>query len=331
MFLVSICLAVIASVPARPPLKKYHIEGYSEGTTYQVTYFAPDSVIAQRQTDSLLAVLDEAVSLYQPTSQICKFNRSASGMEVNASFRILVSKALEINRATNGLVDITVKPLVDAWGFGVKKPRRYPNDVEVRALVKNVGADKVWLEGNYLHKKTPAVQIDLNGIAQGYAADLLANFCERRHVFNYIAEIGGELRIKGHQPDGEPFKIGIESIESNDITPQPLRTIIQPSDGAITTSGNYRKHLEAGGKQIAHIMNPKTGYPTQNEMISVTVWAKDGITADGFDNGFIAMGLKHTLQFLDSRTDMGAYIIYKKANGAIADTATVGFKSFMRN
>lgn len=331
VFLVGIYFAVIASVPARPPLKKYHIEGYSEGTTYQVTYYAPDSVISQRQTDSLLAVLDDAVSLYQPTSLICKFNRSANGIVINAQFQTLVRKALEINRATDGLVDITVKPLVDAWGFGVKKPVHYPDDAQVKALVKNVGGDKVWLEGNYLHKKAPGVQIDLNGIAQGYAADLLANFCERRGVFNYIAEIGGELRIRGHQPGGECFKIGIESIDGNDINPRPFRKIIRPGYGAITTSGNYRKHLEANGKQIAHIMDPKTGYPTQNEMISVTVWAKDGITADGFDNGFIAMGLKQTLQFLEKRPDMAAYIIYKKANGSVADTATAGFKRLMRN
>jgi thiamine biosynthesis lipoprotein len=331
ILLVCICLAGVSYIPAQPALNKYHIEGYSEGTTYQVTYYAPDSVVTQKQTDSLLSVLDGAVSLYQPTSLICKFNRSAKGIVINAPFRILIRKALEINRATNGLVDVTVKPLVDAWGFGVKKPDHFPSDAQVKAIVKNVGGNKIWLEGNYLHKKTPGVQIDLNGIAQGYAADLLADFCDRQNVHNYIAEIGGELRIKGHQPDGEPFKIGIEAIDDNDIAPEPFRKIIQPDDGAVTTSGNYRKHLEANGKQIAHIMNPKTGYPTQNEMISVTVWAKNGITADGYDNGFIAMGLKNTLRFLEKRTDIGAYIIYKKANGAVADTVTSRFKRFMRN
>lgn len=311
-------------------LNKFHIEGYSQGTTYQVTYYAADSIITQKQTDSLLAQLDQSVSLYKPTSLICKFNRSAKGVVIDNHFKLLVKKALEINRATGGVVDITVKPLVDAWGFGVKKPKAFPNDVEVKNILKNVGSDKIWLTGNFLHKKTPGVQIDLNGIAQGYAADLLGNLCEQHHVYNYVAEIGGELRIKGHKPDGEQFKIGIEAIDGNDINPSPLRKIIEPGNGAVTTSGNYRKHLEAGGKQISHIMDPKTGYPTQNEMISATVWAKDGITADGYDNGFIAMGLKKTLRFLDNRTDIGAYIIYKKPDGMVADTATTGFKSHMK-
>jgi thiamine biosynthesis lipoprotein len=175
------------------------------------------------------------------------------------------------------------------------------------------------------------VKIDLNGIAQGYAADLLAEFCERRRVRNFVAEIGGELRIKGRQPNGELFKIGIEAVDGNDINPGVYRQIIQPEDGAVTTSGNYRQYVKANGKSFSHIMNPKTGYPTHNEMISVTVWAKNGITADGYDNGFIAMGLINTLHFLEKRQDMGAYIVYKKDDGTVADTVTGRFKRFIRN
>jgi thiamine biosynthesis lipoprotein len=310
------------------PLKKFHIQGYSQGTTYQVTYYAADSAVTQKQTDSILARLDRSVSLYQSNSLICKFNASPKGIMIDHHFKILVQKALEINRATGGLVDITVKPLVDAWGFGVKKPAHFPDSAQVKALLKNIGPDKIWLDGSFLHKRLPGVQIDLNGIAQGYAADLLGDFLEQKHIYNYITEIGGELRIKGHKPGGEPFKVGIEAIDGDDINPAPLRKVIAPGDGAVTTSGNYRKHLAAGGKQISHIMDPKTGYPTQNEMISVTVWARDGITADGYDNGFITMGLKRTLLFLQKRTDIGAYIIYQKPNGAIADTATAGFRGY---
>ena len=310
-------------------LNKFHITGYSQGTTYQITYYATDSVVTQSQTDSILERLDRSINLYAPESLICKFNRSENGITIDEPFRVLVKKAFEIHRVTNGLVDITVKPLVDAWGFGVKKPAKMPNQKEVISILKNVGQDNVWLEGNYLHKRTPGVQIDLNGIAQGYAADLLGSFCESADVHSYVAEIGGELCIKGQKPNGERFKIGIEAIDGNDINPGPLRRIIEPHDGAVTTSGNYRKHLEAGGRQIAHLINPKTGYPFQNEMISVTVWAKDGITADGYDNGFMGMGMEKTLSFLDGRADMGVYIIYKKPNGIIADTVSTAFKQYM--
>lgn len=329
-FLLSYWIQAKNEVLGQEHLNKFHIEGYSQGTTYQITYYAADSVVTQKETDSLLARLDRSVSLYQPSSLICKFNKSAKGIIIDEHFKVLVKKALEINKATNNKVDITVKPLVDAWGFGVKKPAKFPDSAAVKNILKNVGSDKIWLKGLFLHKKKPGVQIDLNGIAQGYAADLLANFCEQRHVFNYVAEIGGELRIKGHKPDGKQFKIGIEAIDGNDINPGPLRKIIEPGDGAVTTSGNYRKHLEEGGRQISHIMDPKTGYPTQNEMISVTVWAKNGITADGYDNGFIAMGLKNSLRFLAGKTDIGAYIIYKKPDGGIADTVTAGFKGYIK-
>lgn len=323
-------LIVVLSCAFNTPyitFKKIEIKGYSQGTTYHIIYYAADSTVSQNQTDSLLSRLDQSVSLYLPKSLICNFNQSKKGITIDEPFRILVNKAVEINQATDGAVDITVKPLVDAWGFGVKKTAVFPDSAEVKHILKNVGIDRIWLQGNFLHKKYPGVQIDLNGIAQGYAADLLADFLEHHHIENYLVEIGGELRVKGRKPDGELFKIGVEAIDGDDLMPEPLRKIITPGYGAVTTSGNYRKHLQAGGKQISHIIDPKTGYPAENEMISVTVWAKDGITADGYDNGFMAMGLKRTLRFLEKRTDIGAYIIYKKNNGAVADTVTKGFKS----
>ena len=312
----------------RVEARRIEINGYAQGTTYQIIYYAPDSIVTRGQTDSLLSRLDRSVSLYSPTSLVSRFNRSDKGIPVDEPFRVLISKAIEISSATGGAVDVTVKSLVDAWGFGVKKPAAPPGPAMIKSILKNVGPGKIWLQGNFLHKKYPGVQVDLNGIAQGYSADLLAALLEHHHIFNYLVEIGGELRIKGHKPDGERFKIGIEAIDGNDMPPSPLRKVITPGDGAVTTSGNYRKHLEANGKQISHIMNAKTGYPAMNEMISVTVWAKDGITADGYDNGFMVMGLKKTLRFLDKRTDIGAYIIYKRDDGAVADTVTKGFNGY---
>lgn len=312
-------------------LKKFQISGYAQGTTYHIIYYAPDSTVTQKHTDSLLSRLDNSVSLYSPTSLICRFNTSARGIEVDEPFKLLIKKAIEVNRATSGAVDVTVKPLVDAWGFGVKKPVSPPDEQKIKKILKNVGVDKIWLIGNFLHKKHPGVQIDLNGIAQGYSADLLAGLLERNHIKSYMVEIGGELRIKGPKPDGSMFTVGIEAIDGNDLSPDLLRKVISLNDGAVTTSGNYRKHLQAGGKQISHIINPKTGYPAQNEMISVTVVAKDGITADGYDNGFMAMGLKNTLKYLAHRKDMEAYIIYKKSDGTVADTATTGFKAYEIN
>lgn len=317
-----------AAEQALVSLNRYQIDGYAQGTTYHIVYYASDSTVTPKQTDSLLKRLDKSVSLYLPNSLICKFNRSAKGIKVDEPFRVLISKALEVNKATNGAVDITVKPLVDSWGFGVKKQNIPPGIKRISHLLKHVGPGQIWLRGSFLHKKSPEVQIDLNGIAQGYSADLLAGLLMQHHIKSYMVEIGGELRIQGPKPDGSLFTVGIESVEGNDLAPGPLRKVISLPEGAVTTSGNYRKHIQAGGKQISHIINSKTGYPAQNEMISITVVAKDGITADAYDNGFMAMGLENTLKYLSKQSGMQAYIIYKKSDGTVADTATKGFKLY---
>jgi thiamine biosynthesis lipoprotein len=312
----------------RQQLKRFELNGYAQGTTYSIVYYASDSLISQKQTDSLLQRFDRSVSLYQPNSLISRFNRSAKVIRIDETFRVLINRALQISRATGGLVDPTVKPLVDAWGFGVIKPAHDPGRAEVKSLLRKVGADKISLKGDFLYKSNPGVQLDLNGIAQGYSVDLLALLLERHHINNYLIELGGELRVKGHKPNKESFKVGIEGISGDDLDPAPMRKVIEPGNGAITTSGNYRKHREAGGKQISHLMNPLTGYPVQNEMISVTVYAKDAITADGYDNGFMAMGLNRTLDFLTKQKEMGAYIVYRRADGVITDTVTTFFKGY---
>ncbi|MFA6083255.1 FAD:protein FMN transferase [Mucilaginibacter sp.] len=326
----SFLLLFLCAFGRQQHLRRFELNGYAQGTTYTIVYYGADSLISLKQTDSLLQRFDQSVSLYQPNSLISRFNYSAKGIRIDETFRVLINRALQISRMTGGLVDPTVKPLVDAWGFGVMKPTHDPGREEVKNLLQNVGADKISLKKYFLYKSSPGVQLDLNGIAQGYSVDLLASLLEQHHIYNYLIELGGELRVKGHKPGNEPFKIGIEGISDDDLNPAPMRRVIEPGDGAITTSGNYRKHHEAGGKQIAHLMNPLTGYPVQNEMISVTVYARDAITADGYDNGFMAMGLKRTLTFLSKQKKMSAYIVYRRADGVIADTATAFFKGYKK-
>ncbi len=311
-------------------LKRYELSGFAQGTTYQVIYYAPDSLVSLKQTDSLLRKLDLSVSLYEPSSLINQFNRSADGLVVDEHFRVLITKSMQIYKDTEGLVDPTVKPLVDAWGFGVVKPSQEPSAAQITALLQNVGMKHIKLNSNYLYKDRPGVQLDLNGLAQGYSVDLLAGLLERHHISNYLIELGGELRIKGSKPGGEPFAIGIEGVNDDAASAEPMRKVIKPGNGAVTTSGNYRKHHQSGGKEISHIIDPLTGYPVQNELISVTVYAKDAITADGYDNGLLAMGLNRALGFLAGRKDIGAYMVYRDRNGAVRDTVTPAFKGYQK-
>lgn len=177
----------------------------------------------------------------------------------------------------------------------------------------------------------PCVKIDVNGIAQGYSVDVVANYLEKQGIRNYLVEVGGEIRVKGRKyPQNTPMSIGIQTPTQNEFESASIQRVIEVKQGAVTTSGNYRKFRQVGGQRISHIINPKTGFTSQNELISVTVVAPDAITADGYDNALLAMGLNQALSFLKRHQNLEAYFIYQKSSGAIADTATAGFYKLMR-
>jgi thiamine biosynthesis lipoprotein len=319
-------LAFTGHTQAQLSIKPFHIAGYAQGTTYHITYYALDSIVAQRQTDSILNGIDSSLSIYKPYSLISRFNNSTRGLRMDRMLRTVVERSLEIYKETSGISDITVAPLVEAWGFGIKSIEDIPSSDAIARLMPCIGSDKLEVRGDSLIKTTPCVRIDVNGIAQGYSVDIVADFLERMHIADYLVEIGGEIRVKGrHGTSGRKMSIGIESPSDDGFNQLPIRKVILLDHGAVTTSGNYRKYYEAGGKKISHLIDPKTGYPFQNEMISVTVLAKDAITADGYDNALMGMGLKKAMKFVAGKKDMDAYFIYHKPDGAVADTASAGF------
>ena len=317
------CLLFILSVVHRD-FRKAEITGYAQGTAYHITYYAPDSVVTKKQIDSIFDKIDTSLSLYNPNSLITRFNVSEKGIEVDDHFKAVFNKSQEVYQATSGLFDITIQPLVEAWGFGIREIDGMPNDSTLAQLKSCVGSHLLVLKDHFLSKKKSCVAVDMNGIAQGYSVDVIADFLEQYGIFNYVIELGGELRVKGKNHSGEKFKIGIESPAENEFD-NKLTTILSVDSGAITTSGSYRKYYESNGKKLSHLINPSTGYPAQNELISVTVYAKDGITADAFDNALMLMGVNNALEFVEERDDLEAYFIYKNSDGVIADTASRGF------
>ncbi|MBI1341361.1 MAG: FAD:protein FMN transferase [Terrimonas sp.] len=308
----------------------YSISGTAQGTTYHVHYYANDSLVKKSQLDSILDRIDSSLSVYKPYSLISRFNRSDKGITMDDHFWIVLKKSLQTYRDTRGLFDITVAPLVQAWGFGVKRTDTLPGNKQLDQIKTCVGSRYLKVKNNFLRKTKPCVTLDMNGIAQGYSVDVLAEFLERNGIHDYIAELGGEIRVKGRrQPSGEKFRVGIESPAEDEFENHSIQKIIMMDQGAITTSGSYRKYYESDGRKITHLINPITGYPIQNEMISVTVYAKDAITADAFDNALMLMGLKDALQFTEAKKELAAYFIYKKADGTIADTASSQFYKLM--
>ncbi|WP_276090049.1 FAD:protein FMN transferase [Pedobacter sp. JY14-1] len=327
-------LLLLVSLPllfsfTREEQRQYTIHGYAQGTDYTIKYFAADNVVTKAQIDSILGVIDASMSLYKPVSLISRFNASEKGLKLDMHFEKVIRKSFEVNRETRGIFDVTVKPLVQAWGFGVRPAGSFPDSVQIRSLLGCVGMNNLKLQGGMLKKQKPCIQVDLNGIAQGYSVDVVAGFLDQRKLKAYVVEIGGELKIRGPKPDGSAFRIGVEGPADRPDAGPLLKHTIVLNNGAVTTSGNYRKFLQLGNSRISHLIDPKTGYPLQSTMISVTLYAQDAITADGYDNALMAMNVDQALAFVNARKGMEAYLIYHNEKGQVADTMTTGFRQLI--
>ena len=309
----------------------FHFSGLAQGTTYHITYYAQDSIVTKNQFDRIFISIDSSLSIYKPYSIISNFNNVSGDVVMGKHLKKVIQKSLEIYKTTNGIFDITVYPLVRAWGFGIKKLDSIPDSATIKSILPCVGSDKIFIYHNRLMKTQACTKIDVNGIGQGYTVDVVADFLEKNKIQNYLVEVGGEIRVKGKKyPAAELFQIGIESPSENDFDEPVISLTIQMEKGAVTTSGNYRRYYESNGKIISHLIDPKTGYPLQNELISVTVIAKDAITADGYDNALMGMGLQGAFLFLKKHTEMEAHFIYHDGAGNVADTATAGFYKLIK-
>lgn len=329
-FLLFTALNSLSQSPSdRSELTEFRLAGYAQGTTYHITYFATDSVVTVKDVDLVLAGIDSSLSIYKPYSLISQFNTSRSGLVVDDHFRKVFQKSVEVSNLTGGLFDITVKPLVQAWGFGVDKTEQIPDAATIKSILQCVGTGKVRLDHTMLMKTAPCVTVDVNGIAQGYSVDVLADFLRSRNIKDFLVELGGEIRIEGRKPSGALFKVGIETPDDQEPVSQPFQKTFNLAGGAITTSGNYRQYYTVGTKRITHLINPITGFPVNNELISVTVYAKDAMTADAYDNALMLMGLNKALAFVESNDELAAYFIYKKQDGSVADTACTQFKRLL--
>jgi FAD:protein FMN transferase len=328
MFLLVGLILVIGMTPRE--MTRFYLAGKAQGTTYQVTYYAERDIVIQQEIDSIFEEIDSSLSVYKPYSLISKFNASSGGVSMDDHFAAVVRRSLEINQEFPEYFDITIYPITVAWKVispgGMQISSGSPDSSRIHALIDCVGSSNLQIKNGVLQKTKPCVQLDVNGIAQGYTVDVIADFMESRKIFDYLIEVGGEIRVKGLKYPGQSrMTIGIERPSHSPIAGAVLDKIIVLDEGAVTTSGNYRKYRQAGGKRVSHLMNPLTGYPIKNEMISVTIVADDAMTADGFDNVLMGAGWKTGLTLLKNYPGIEAYFIYQKEDGTSADTATTGF------
>lgn len=302
------------------------IAGFTQGTTFHITYEDKANQDLSGAVDSIFKVFDLTFSEYIPNSIVSRINKNDSTALFDDMFVEVYNKSLEVYRETHGAFDLTVGPLVNAWGFGPEKKAKV-DSATIDSLLQYIGMDKIRLEGRRLVKKLPGIDIDVNSIAQGYSVDVVYRYFEQLGIQNFMVEIGGEVRTKGKNPKGETWRIGVDKpVEGNNVAGEDLQTIILLDNKAITTSGNYRKFFEENGVKYSHIIDPHTGYPYKNNLLSVTVIANDALTADGYDTGLMVLGLEGARELLKLHPELEAYMIYSDANGKFQVEYTKGIQ-----
>lgn len=305
---------------------KYVIRGTAQGTTYTITYYSSVPLLTKEGADLLLKKMDEVFSLYRADSWVMRFNASLHGCKMDAQMEPVWQKAMEVYRTTEGIGDISLYALTQK----LKGDDSRITGRSLRRLRSVSGMHLLYQKGDSLLKVRTGVQLDTDGIAQGYTVDRLSEWIAKQGIRSYVVELGGEVRVLGCKPDSkEKMRIAIEAPYLPESGTPISSKYLFMSEGAITSSGNYRKYLATGGRVGSHIIDPRTGHPVRNELISVSVYAPDALTADAYDHAVFAMGLDKGLRFVDAHPSLAAYFIYRDHDGRVRDTASRSFRSLM--
>ena len=282
------------------------------GTTFTVTYQC-DSDMSQSIKAELMKV-DYSLSPFNKESVITAINNNED-VKPDKMFMDVFQLAMDVSRETDGAFDITVAPLVNAWGFGFKSGEK-PTARQVDSLRHIIGYQKISVDNGKIRKQDPRMMLDCSAIAKGYGTDVVANFLRSRGVKNFMVEIGGEIVTCGVNPERLPWKVGVIKPEDDSLSvSHELQTILNVTDIAMATSGNYRNFYYQGGRKYAHTIDPKTGYPVQHNILSATVLAKTCAQADAYATSFMVMGLDKAQKVLERHPEMMVYFIYDDGQG----------------
>lgn len=301
--------------------KELVINGRTMGTTYLVKLvvengLTPDQVIIKTAIDSLLSEINHQMSSWDPNSEISVFNRlnTAQPFTVSQNFIKVVKHALEVSYLTAGAFDITVGPLIDLWGFGAGANVDHfnpPEPEEISAILNRIGYRKIGVHQSQLNKLDPAVSIDLNAIAKGYGVDVVSNWLHAEGFADFLVEIGGEIYCKGTNRSKLHWQIGIDNPLLDAIPGRDIMAIVDLSDQAMATSGDYRNYFEYDGQLFSHVVDPRTGYPVETAVASATVVAPTCMAADALATSLMVMGVKPGLELIESLEDVEALLILR--------------------
>jgi len=290
------------------------LKGNALGTTFSVKY--QNKIDYSQSIDSLFREINASLSTYHFNSLISKINKGDS-ITTDFHFEKVFVKAKRIFDETDGYFDPSVGVLVNARGFGPKRIVEKPDTLKINELMKWVGFNKVQLKNHLVYKETPEIFIDFNAIAKGYSVDVISDFLESKSIENYMVEVGGEMRVRGVNPNGKLWKVGIEKPLTDGT--RAVESTLQLENQSIATSGNYRKFkIDKFGKKYVHTINPKTGFTEQNDLLSASVISNiDCADVDAYATAFMVMGYEKTRSFIKNHSELEVVLIYVDKKGVI--------------
>ncbi len=308
------------------------LTGSTMGTTWSVTLHARDRTradlrAARAAIEARLDAVNRLMSTWDPESELSRLNRHASTEPFALSPETLevLDLAREVSERTEGAFDVTVGPLVAAWGFGAgaRAPGQTPDRAELATIRRRVDYRLLELdrEAGTVHKRRPDVECDLSAIAKGFAVDEVARALERQGWDDFLVEIGGEVRARGERIEGGPWRVGIERPDPHG---RSVHAAVDLSDLAMATSGDYRSFYEAGGRRLTHIVDPRTGRPPEGPVASVSVVHRDAVRADAWATALSVLGPEAGFEKAVAE-GIGAHFLLRTPDGSLAARSTPAF------
>lgn len=314
-FLAFLIIGTVLIIKHQHNMPYQHNRGQIFGTFYSINYQCDNDL--QKEIEAELKKVDQALSMFNKESIISKINRNEK-VELNEMFLQVFTLAQKVSQDTDGAFDITVAPLVNAWGFGFKTGDQ-PSVASIDSLMSTVGYNKISLKGRQVFKENKNTMLDCSAIAKGYGSDVVAAFLKKRGIENFMVEIGGEVVTQGISEKRVPWRIGVTKPTEDSLSiGDELQTVLNVTNKAMATSGNYRNFYYKDGKKYAHTIDPKTGYPVQHSLLSATVLANNCATADAYATSFMVMGIEKAKAVLERHPELMAYFIYSDKKGELA-------------
>ena len=273
------------------------LEGSTQGTTYHISYWSALPVAGKDIEATIkneLDTIDKTLSNYRPDSIIETFNSTENidSQEVGNEIVSLVRVARIVHNASQGCYDLSIKPLFELWGFRGDK-LTIPNDSTILKTLTQIGMEKLEVvDKTHLRKKQANLKVDLSSIAQGYSVGKISWVLEQKGIKNYLVEIGGELKTRGHKPDSQPWRIAVERPLPGEQVMQKIITMPREAPIAVMTSGTYRHYFDGQGQRYSHILDARTGRPVSHDLVSVTVIHEDPVIADAWSTALLCLGQK---------------------------------------